>query len=491
MIHAVDRCPPNYEKSVYQRGQVVYLHGTGFRPYEPIYWSIWGTTTSCDADDRVAHSRMTADWNGSFCIYCYTVATDDCGTYRISVNNVHNTFYDVPLFAGPSATATGTPTGTPTASPTLEPTPYSFSGYVYEEIEQSDDDPPITAPLSGVKVQLYTGLGEDWDLVDQVLTTEAGWFGLSHVTGSDQPRFRIVEVDPPGYVSVGIDPPPLYAFLIDDNTIEMRMPYARSSGVITFYDRKAEPTLTPTATPTVTGTPPTPTPTRTPIPETNIKTRVLQQGLDGYQGVEDTYISSWFLRENYAGHNMLFIRSGSEMAPLLRFDLGFIPFNSTVLEATLSLYAAGAGPHDMRAQAYRVFRPWIVNETNWLVASEGYDWGEPGANELGVDRAQEPSDVEELTEVEQWYAFDVTEMAQEWVSTPGQNQGVILKGAGDVSVQWKFYASEYWKQIYRPKLAITYGLGPATPTSTPTPRPTATPTDTATPTPTFIIPFED
>ena len=145
----------------------------------------------------------------------------------------------------------------------------------------------------------------------------------------------------------------------------------------------------------------------------------------------------------------------------------------------------------MRAEAFRVYRPWIISEVNWIEASKLYKWAEWGANKLEQDRSGVAEEGVDLTTVNRWYDWNVTRMAQEWVETAGQNQGVILKGRSEenISVQWNFYASEYWQAEYRPKLTVIYALGPATPTPTPTRRATATPTDTATPTPTWYIPF--
>ncbi len=482
IIYTVDRCPPNYQKALFLPSEVVYLTGGGFRPWEPIYWEIWGMPGSCDQNRRIAHSRMTAGWNGSFCIYCYTVAGDDCGLYRIVVNGVYATYYEVPAYGGPTATATASPTVTRTATPTFVPTPYTFAGYVYEEAAEAGGvQPAVSAiPLIDVRVELYFSNGREWQLVDETRTTNGGWFALSYITDRIALRFRVVEVDPPGYESVRAVKPPLYGVIIDPNTIELRLPYARNPGVMYFYDRRAAPTEVPTATPTITGTPPTLTMTPTPIPTEFIITRVLQQGRDGYTGVEDTYISSWFLYTNYSRYNMMSIRSGHQMAPLLRFDLRFIPSNSLVLSATMSAYVASAGPHRMRADAYRIYRPWVVEEVNWIEASRGYKWAEWGCSRPGSDHAEMPSDGEDLIQVGRWYDFDVTTMAQDWVSSPASNQGVLLKGGGDVSVQWNFYASEYWQMQFRPKLTITYAITGPTPTPTFTRRPTATPTDTPT-----------
>lgn len=483
VIFTVNQCPPTYEKSLYAPGQVVCLSGTGFEPYQWLSWQIWGTAGSCDPNVVVAHSLMTADANGSFCFDLYTVPNHDCGRYRITVNAVYSTYYEV-LPPGPTATPTITNTPRPTATSIYVPTQYTINGYVYDENGLLDTPPPAEGmlPLGNVRVELYAGDRKIWNLVDQTETTQNGWFSLSYVTDAANVYLRVVETDPRGYKSVAAYKPPLYGRVVDPNTIELSIPYARNPGAMFFVDRRAPATPTPTETPTITGTPPTPTDTPTPFAPEDIFTRVLQQGVDGYMGVEDTYITEWFLRANYSRYNMMSLRNGNQMSPLIRYDLSFIPSNAVVLSAKLSLYAASAGPHPMRAELYRVFRPWDIDTVNWLMATASYGWAAPGCTKGGADRAADSADQAQLTETGRWYEFDLTGMAQDWVASTPANQGVILKAYGDIAVQWNFIASEHWRVEYRPKLTITYAITGPTPTMTPTHRPTATPTDTATPT---------
>ena len=69
------------------------------------------------------------------------------------------------------------------------------------------------------------------------------------------------------------------------------------------------------------------------------QTHVFQQGLDGYTGVRDTWISDdgWDdppqYTVNYGQNEELYLSYGSGGNPLLGFDLTSIPTNSPVLSA--------------------------------------------------------------------------------------------------------------------------------------------------------------
>ncbi len=295
-------------------------------------------------------------------------------------------------------------------------------------------------------------------------------------------------------------------------------------------------TLGPSPTPTRTTTPPTPTPTRTasptagpsptptntvppsatptaepsPTPEStptlfpggqNVVT--LQQGVDGYQGNSDTYISAWTPGENFGDQGAVQVKNDSVMTGLLRFDLRSIPPGSTINQATLKLYAYYRGSSaTFDLEAYRALRPWVDMEATWDLASAGNPWGLPGGNDTNVDRAATRTAVQTVGSVDTWFELDVTELVGEWVANPGTNHGVLLRGAGPISVIYHFASANYPTMSLRPQLQIDYTAPevpatptPATPTSTeiptitptgtatpPTPTPTGTPTGLASPT---------
>lgn len=242
----------------------------------------------------------------------------------------------------------------------------------------------------------------------------------------------------------------------------------------------ATPTATPTPTPTATPTPtvtPTPTITPTPTPTTNpfiwvqkmplalrayptatppLTTLVLQQGNEGYLGVQDTYLSSWEATANYAADEFLEVRSYDVKAPLLRFDLSLLPREAYIVRATLELHVVDrSNANPITVSAYNVVRSWAVSSTTWLQAAEGVPWEVAGCNGSG-DRYLTSEDEQELSETGVWYGWDVTWPARRWLADLSSNQGVILKGSAVPKVEYIFYSSESRRGELRPRLKISY-----------------------------------
>ncbi|MBC7223052.1 MAG: DNRLRE domain-containing protein, partial [Anaerolineae bacterium] len=213
------------------------------------------------------------------------------------------------------------------------------------------------------------------------------------------------------------------------------------------------------------GDPPTPTPvptnTPTPTPTPRLQatyTVTFQQGVEGYAGAQDTYISSYVPYGNYHLDHPLQIRTVDLIASMFRFDVSSIPQNAHVIQATLSLYAASrsnSGP--LHAWVYPVLRLWVVDRVTWNGPASGQSWGEPGCNAVGVDRGEEPLDRRYVEFINTWYDWDVTEAVRQWVQNPTANYGLILKAYGDVKVMYAFASAEDSVSI-RPKLTVTYGI---------------------------------
>ena len=215
---------------------------------------------------------------------------------------------------------------------------------------------------------------------------------------------------------------------------------------------------------------------------------LLQQGTYragylGYSGVEDTYISESAPLMNVSAGVTVSVRSDDVMNPLARFDLSGIPANATIVMAKLGLYSIDTEPcTNMVAASYELLRPWNPDEVTWITATQGITWFVPGANDLGIDRLQQPTYTETVKAPFTWYAWDVTEMAQNWVRDPGSNYGVIVKSwtygnevvhaendydqqsvtltisplLNGIGGRRDFAASEYPELRRRPALYITY-----------------------------------
>lgn len=79
----------------YNRGEHVYINGSGFSPNTQYSWNIIGQPggASCDPGNVVAfEDHRATDSNGDFCFDAYTVATDDCGEYKVNFGNKNDNY---------------------------------------------------------------------------------------------------------------------------------------------------------------------------------------------------------------------------------------------------------------------------------------------------------------------------------------------------------------------------------------------------------------
>ncbi|MGQ9516785.1 MAG: DNRLRE domain-containing protein, partial [Anaerolineae bacterium] len=256
-------------------------------------------------------------------------------------------------------------------------------------------------------------------------------------------------------------------------------------------------TSTPTPSATITGTPasptpspthtPTRTPTRTPTtaPPAPIATIILQNGLNGYAGTEDTFIDTFAPNANFGNSAQMELRAKHEKNLLIRFDLSplsSMPAGSTILEAVLGLWCLNqSNLSPIEVNSYRLLRPWSESQATWNQARAGDPWGEPGAFQFGVDRAPETSVTGVIDRPNMWLYQDWTFMVPYWRQHPTLNYGAVISGTGWAHVTYWFAGSENATPEIRPRLVITYSV----PTWTPTATSPWTATPTRTPTPTF------
>ncbi len=139
---------------------------------------------------------------------------------------------------------------------------------------------------------------------------------------------------------------------------------------------QATPTLTPTPSPTPTATiTPTPGPSATPttilaprpvyLPllfRQSIQvvpgeaTLTFQQGIDGYLGVSDTTLDSWSPTTAFGSDREMRLayarppKISTQMAPVLRFDLGMLPTDAQIIQAQLKLYLTATARNDLRGE---------------------------------------------------------------------------------------------------------------------------------------------
>mgnify|MGYP005848548409 FL=1 len=194
-------------------------------------------------------------------------------------------------------------------------------------------------------------------------------------------------------------------------------------------------TRTPTRTPTATSTP---TATRTPTATATAVTITLNP-------VADAYVYSAAPAANYGAAAILYVGSQSTSATgraLFRFDLSTIPAGATVLNADFRAYLVqtSTSPAILDVELKRIDAPWQEMTVAWNT-QPGYT----GANNvLGVGMALA------------YYSWDVTSLAQTWVSG-APNNGLALLSKNETTIGWRGLASrESTSPPNPPRLVVTY-----------------------------------
>jgi uncharacterized repeat protein (TIGR01451 family) len=168
------------------------------------------------------------------------------------------------------------------------------------------------------------------------------------------------------------------------------------------------------------------------------------------------------------------LRFGNYMAPspnpgdaffrtYLRFDLGGLPADAVIQQATLSMYVNDqrfpSGTLD--TGAYRVNSPWteagLRNTASWT-------WGSLPAF------APTPASVVNVSGLDLWYTWDVTVLAQAWHDGSAPNLGVVLSESpqGTAIQGFGAYSRSGSMPQLAPRLVVTYVGSAAAP---PTPGP--------------------
>ncbi len=157
----------------------------------------------------------------------------------------------------PTSTSTPTRTPTPTATPTRTPTATlpagtgSFSGYVFEDLDDDNTLDPGEPPLPGALVRLYPF--DHSRLLAEVVTDNAGFY-------------RFDGLSPATYVAA-VTPPAGWQMRVQSRFVQVVAGHEQVGINFPTIRLTPTPTPTPTATPTFTPTPtPTATPTATPTP---------------------------------------------------------------------------------------------------------------------------------------------------------------------------------------------------------------------------------
>ena len=189
-------------------------------------------------------------------------------------------------------------------------------------------------------------------------------------------------------------------------------------------------------------------------------TLVMQPGVTGI----DTYIRDGANdSNNFGASTVLKINNQSaEEASLLKFDLSAIG-GAEIFSATLDLWLeGGVDLSNGMIDVHRVTQAWVEGDKDGQAPVPGtgstytsYNGQTNWANS-GGDYAAQPLDTESIPALVQgWHQWDLTSVAQDWVSGSVPNEGVLLRASsGTVDKIW--FTSGDGNAAENPKLTITY-----------------------------------
>lgn len=183
---------------------------------------------------------------------------------------------------------------------------------------------------------------------------------------------------------------------------------------------------------------------------------ILQDGLEGYSGTDDTYLDGF--HTIYPKGSLASINSLQNMFnPLVRFDIfsgegGPVTEGANITYAALALYKSSY--YDYTYRAHPLLIDWVENEATWIEAASGIPWNTSGAAGAGTDYDANGSPPRYTGWEPGWVVLDVTDSVQAMSQGQANNNGWQMLGTGPNYTK-AFRASEYGADpTLRPKLII-------------------------------------
>jgi hypothetical protein len=161
--------------------------------------------------------------------------------------------------------------------------------------------------------------------------------------------------------------------------------------------------------------------------------------------VEDAQVASEQPAKNYGTKTLanVGVVGGGARQSLLRFDLSAIPATATVTSATLTLTAYQSLPLGSSAtlRAHRILSPWTEGTVTWSLFDASFS---AAVEASAISNRMSPAAV----------SFDLTALAQAWVSGAAANHGLLLEQPETTTTN--ISTSESMTVSSQPRLDICY-----------------------------------
>jgi len=187
-----------------------------------------------------------------------------------------------------------------------------------------------------------------------------------------------------------------------------------------------------------------------------------QDGVNGYTGARDTYISEGNPTSNFGASPTLRVDgdevSGSDLAALLKWNLPSLPAGSVIQSATITLNVTN--PSAEVYEVYEVKRDFSSSQATWNQYAAGGAWLIAGA-QGSLDRGATVLGTLAPAAAGS-YALTLNSsgvaVVQSWVDSPGTNFGIIIANGSNADGV-EFASREAANVADRPALTMTYIIG--------------------------------
>jgi len=191
--------------------------------------------------------------------------------------------------------------------------------------------------------------------------------------------------------------------------------------------------------------------------------------------VADADLDSWAPDSNHGRNGTVTLRTMGNKSVVLRFDLASMPPGAVVQKATLRVRTTGEQQLTLRTDVVGLRTDWTETGVTWNLAAPGKPWAGPGAGDANLDRLEQSAATALVSGGDRWWEWEVTALAQEWVSGRLANNGLILVcNESSVHAEVSIATKEYGQPA---QLLLRYVV----PAPTWTPAPTETPAIVVTP----------
>ena len=183
-----------------------------------------------------------------------------------------------------------------------------------------------------------------------------------------------------------------------------------------------------------------------------------QEGVEGYTGAKDTWLSAYLPSLNNGSDNEITIDGRPDYSALLYWDLSNIPQSSTVSSVEITVSVTNSS--GQQYQLFELNRNWEEQEATWEEYVLGQSWEISGV--VGpLDRNNIVlGDISSTGIGFKTFILnnDGTSLVQSWVNNPSSNKGFVLLNYINRN-GLTFESRESITPQNRPKISITYSQG--------------------------------